>query len=61
MAPCAGDVSEEEYRATVERAVSMLSGNVRETAATLRKEMMTLAEEEKFEAAARVRDALTAL
>ncbi len=61
VAPCAGDVTEAEYRAIAERAASLLSGNVRETASALRAEMMALAEEERFEAAARVRDSLLAL
>lgn len=61
LAPCAGDVTEEEFSSSVKSAAAVLSGNVREVANTLRAEMTALAEREEYEAAARKRDALFAL
>ena len=61
LAPCAGDVTAEEFASAVKSAAAVLSGDVREVAATLRAEMTALAEREKYEAAARKRDALFAL
>ncbi|MCQ2385223.1 MAG: excinuclease ABC subunit UvrC, partial [Clostridia bacterium] len=61
MAPCTGEVTESEYREAVKAACDVLSGNVRETAERMKAEMTALAEEERFESAARLRDALTAL
>ncbi len=61
LAPCAGDVTAEEFASAVKSATAVLSGDVREVAATLREEMTALAEREEYEAAARKRDALFAL
>ena len=61
LAPCAGDVTAEEFSSSVKSAAAVLSGNVREVADALRAEMTALAEREEYEAAARKRDALFAL
>lgn len=61
LAPCAGDVSEEEYRAAASAAAEVLSGNYRATEELLKKQMTDFAENEQFEAAARVRDAIVSL
>lgn len=61
LAPCAGDVTAEEFASAVKSATAVLSGDVKAVASTLRAEMTALAEKEEYEAAARKRDALFAL
>ncbi len=61
LAPCAQDVTEAEYRLAVASAAEVLEGNIKQTEASLHAEMLARAEEEQFEAAARLRDAITAL
>ncbi len=61
MAPCTGDVSAKEFKEAIGAAVSVLSGETREAERALRAEMARAAEEERFEAAARARDAILAL
>lgn len=61
MAPCAGDVTKKEYNAAVRAAMSVLGGSTAEAERRLREEMLLAAEEERFEAAARARDAILAL
>lgn len=61
LAPCAGGVSEEEFARSVKSAERVLGGDIKETAELLRAEMAAAAEAEKYEAAARIRDAITAL
>lgn len=61
LAPCTGDVSREEYARTVRAASEVLGGNIRATVAELSDRMASLAAEERFEEAARVRDAVAAL
>lgn len=61
MAPCAGDVTEEEFRSAIKAATAVLSGSTRTAEARLREEMMRAAEEERYEAAARARDAILSL
>ena len=61
LAPCASDVSEAEYRLAVKSAAAVLEGDIKETAAALEAEMLARAEEEQYEAAARLRDAISAL
>ncbi len=58
---CTGEVSAEEYRASVKYAADLLSGRNDEVRRRLEEEMLRLAEEEKFEAAARCRDTLRAI
>ena len=61
IAPCAGAVSAEEYRALVRCAEGVLSGNTRETRAELVREMEAAAEALEFERAATLRDSIAAL
>ncbi len=62
LAPCVeGAVSRAEFLDAVKGAERVLGGDVRETAERLRSEMEKAAEEERYEAAARLRDALLAL
>ena len=61
LAPCAGDVTAEEFKKATQAAASVLAGNIKETAVRLEQEMLSRAEEEQYEAAARLRDALSAL
>ncbi len=59
--PCTGKVTEEEYAATVSLAADILRGNTGEVKRRLTEQMYAHAEAERFEAAARCRDTLTAL
>ena len=58
---CAGDVSREEYGELIKCAIQLLRGNTREVEDALIKRMMEAAEDERFEEAARCRDAVSAL
>ena len=57
-APCVGLISREEYRTAAEKAVSILRGNTRDLARTLRTEMEVAAKNLQFERAATLRDHL---
>ncbi|MBE6653249.1 MAG: excinuclease ABC subunit UvrC [Ruminococcaceae bacterium] len=59
--PCTGKVSEEEYAITVSMAADILRGHTGEVKKRLAEQMYAHAEEERFEAAARCRDTITAL
>lgn len=61
MAPCTGDVSPAEFKEAVKAAISVLGGDTKEAERALRAEMARAAEEERFEAAARARDAILSL
>lgn len=61
IAPCTGGVDSQTYRAMVRCAEAVLDGNVRETAAMLREDMMRAAEDMEFERAAALRDSINAL
>jgi excinuclease ABC subunit C len=56
--PCAGMVSEEEYRAQVQQTVLFLEGRMEHLIAELTEEMARAAGDLRFETAARVRDKL---
>lgn len=58
---CTGNVSPEEYDETVKCAVNILRGNTSAAKKELTEQMMRYAEEEKYEVAARCRDAIEAL
>ncbi|MBR6650092.1 MAG: excinuclease ABC subunit UvrC [Clostridia bacterium] len=58
---CAGDISKEEYNAIISCAKEMLKGNTSEVKKQLTERMLSAAEEERFEEAARLRDSLTSL
>ena len=61
VAPCAGGVSAEEYRALVKCAEGVLDGNIKATVTSLTREMEYAAEEMEFERAAQLRDSIKAL
>ena len=61
VAPCAGGVSAEEYRALVKCAEWVLDGNIKGTVSSLTREMEYAAEEMEFERAAQLRDSIKAL
>ncbi len=58
---CQGDVSEEEYRRQVERAISFLNGNDKEVIKELTQKMMAASEAMEFEKAAGFRDQIKAV
>lgn len=58
---CTGRVSHEEYDALIKNAADILSGNTAAVKRTLQARMLRLAEEEKFEEAAVLRDTIAAL
>ncbi len=58
---CAGDVSKEEYNAIISCAKEMLKGNTAEVKKQLTDGMTAAAEAERFEEAARLRDALISI
>ncbi len=61
MAPCTGEVTPREYAEAIRAATAVLSGSTAEAENRLKEEMRRAAEEEKYEAAARARDAILAL
>ncbi len=61
VAPCAGSVSSEEYRALVKCAEWVLDGNIKGTVSSLTREMESAAEDMEFERAAQLRDSIRAL
>ncbi len=61
VAPCTGEIGEEQYRSLVRYAGKVLEGNTRETEAELTAAMAAAAESEQFELAARYRDSIAAL
>lgn len=61
IAPCTGNVSVAEYADAIRAAAAVLRGETGEAEARLREQMTAAAEEERYEAAARARDAIIAL
>ncbi|MEX0659385.1 MAG: excinuclease ABC subunit UvrC [Egibacteraceae bacterium] len=60
-APCVGKVSEDEHRDLVDELIAFLEGDTGETLEGLEARMTAEAEKLNFEAAARIRDQLTAV
>lgn len=60
-APCVGYISESEYRQEIEGALLFLKGQNRKVIKALTEKMMSLADEEKFEPAAKLRDSIKAM
>ncbi len=60
-APCVGNTTRDEYRATVDKSVLFLEGRYETLARTTRKEMESAADTLEFERAAALRDRLTAI
>ncbi len=61
VAPCAGGVSAEEYRALVKQAEWVLDGNIKGALDMLSREMLEAAEAMEFERAASLRDSIRAI
>jgi len=60
-APCVGNTTKEEYRATIDKSVLFLEGRYETLARSTRKEMESAAETLEFERAAALRDRLSAI
>lgn len=60
-APCAGLISEEDYRKILEEVIDFLEGNRKPVISKLEEQMACCAENLAFEKAAELRDALTAV
>lgn len=60
-APCVGYISKDQYREEVEGAKLFLKGQNKKVLKSMTAKMMTAAEEEKFEVAARLRDSISAI
>jgi excinuclease ABC subunit C len=60
-AVCAGRTTKEEYRTRVKGIEKLLSGKVKSLLADLRKQMKTAVSDLRFEEAAKLRDAITAI
>ncbi len=58
---CTGKISVEEYNSLIKCAVEILRGNTAEAKNNITQQMMTFAENEQFEAAAKCRDTIDAL
>lgn len=61
IAPCTGKVSQEEYAALVDQAITLLEGNSKSLAKNLEQAMMDASEQLQFERAALLRDRLRAV
>ncbi|UKI21847.1 MAG: GIY-YIG nuclease family protein [Christensenella sp.] len=61
IAPCSGKVSEEEYKAEMQKVIDFLKGNDREVERVLTDKMKKFAEEENFEVALNYRNKLQLL
>jgi len=60
-APCVGNTTKDEYRATIDKSVLFLEGRYETLARSTRKEMAAAADTLEFERAAALRDRLTAI
>lgn len=60
-APCVNYISQQDYRDEIEGALMFLKGQNKKVIKTLTKKMTTMADEEKFEVAARLRDSIQAV
>lgn len=61
LAPCTGNVNEEEYKQEVAKVIDFLRGNDREVENVLKEKMMKFASEENFEVALNYRNKLAIL
>ena len=61
LAPCVGYVSQEDYRALIDKVIEFLSGDDRPIRAELERQMREAAAEERYEDAARYRNRLQAV
>lgn len=58
---CTGKITKEEYSSLIKCATEILRGNISEAKNNLTEQMLSFAEEERFEAAAKCRDTIEAL
>ena len=61
LAPCSGEVTEQEYRALVDQVVMFLKGKAGAVLAELRRQMAEASEARRFERSARLRDRIAAI
>ncbi|MCM1306851.1 MAG: excinuclease ABC subunit UvrC [Bacteroides sp.] len=61
LAPCAGEVSQDEYRLEMQKVIDFLRGNDREVERVLNEKMLKFAQEENFEVALNYRNKLRVL
>lgn len=61
VSPCDGSISQADYHSMMECAEEVLRGNIKNAVDSLNGQMMSFAENEKFEEAARCRDGINAL
>ena len=61
FAPCAGNISQQEYKSKVDGAVDFLSGDITATEKLLKEKMLCASENEEFELALKYRENLSAL
>jgi len=61
LAPCAGKITQEEYKEMVERAAKFIKGKDREVLGELEKRMRTFSENHQYEKAAVLRDQIFAI
>ncbi len=61
LAPCSGEVSEQEYKVEIQKVIEFLKGNDKEVERILKEKMQRFAEEENFEVALNYRNKLAVL
>ena len=61
LAPCDNSITQSEYYSVMQAATNILRGNTKEAISSLNNQMMSFAQEEKFEEAARCRDCINAM
>lgn len=59
--PCSGEISKKEYQENVEQMKKFLKGDTKDVLEHLKKNMIQLASEKKFEAAAKTRDLIASI
>ncbi len=61
MAPCLAEISKEEYRIAIEKAIKLLEGKIEDMIVFLERSMLESAEAYEFEKAAEIRDTISAI
>lgn len=61
IAPCTGDISQEEYKKLIDEAIELLQGNDKSLLKSLNNQMQIYAEDLNFERAAIIRDRIKAI
>ncbi|MDZ7798722.1 MAG: excinuclease ABC subunit UvrC [Patescibacteria group bacterium] len=60
-APCDNKISKKEYQKNIKKIIKFLRGNLEEVLSQLKKEMLKFSQEQKFEAAGKIRDKIYGL